>query len=175
MNKIKEQKIKKESDIKIGLKIEKKQKMKRIIKDPNDFEIQVTERFYTQPNYSFSVEKEEENSIIIHPKYLNNKLIKTPHKKENNEKIKYKKRKQNSDLLNNNFFESKQNISPTKIMFKTIDSFNKEKDDLDNNFHEDDKIKTKIINLKLKSKGDKSFGTTIIKDFNLILEDDNYG
>ena len=104
MNKIKEQKIKKESDIKIGLKIEKKQKKKRIIKDPNDFEIQVTERFYTQPNYSFSVEKEEENSIIIHPKYLNNKLLKTPHKKENNEKIKYKKRKQNSDLLNNNFF-----------------------------------------------------------------------
>ncbi len=51
-------------------------------------------------------------------------------------------------------------------MFKTINSFNKEKNDLDNNFNEDDTIKTKIINLKLNSKGDKSFGTTIIKDFN---------
>ena len=51
-------------------------------------------------------------------------------------------------------------------MFKTIDSLNKEKDDLDNNFKEENEIKPKIINLKFKSKGDKSFGTTIIKDFN---------
>ena len=108
MNKIKEQKIKKESDIKIELKIEKKQKKKRIIKDPNDFEIQVTERFSTEPNYHFSLEEEEENSINIHPIYLDNKLIKSPQIKENNEKIKYKKRKQNSDLLNNNFIESKK-------------------------------------------------------------------
>ena len=51
-------------------------------------------------------------------------------------------------------------------MFKTINSLNSEKDDLDNNFKEENEIKPKIINLKFKSKGDKSFVTTIIKDYN---------
>ena len=165
LNNIKEPEIKKESEIKIISKIEKKENKKKIINVPNDFEIQVTERFYTQPNYRIFSEDEEENTMIVQPKYLDNKLIKTPQKKGNIEKMNFSKRKQNSELIDNNFIESKKNLSPTKIMFKTIDSFNKDKYNLDKNFNEENEMKKKIINIKFKSKGDKSFGTTIIKDF----------
>ena len=165
LNNIKEPEIKKESEIKIISKIEKKENKKKIINVPNDFEIQVTERFYTQPNYRIYSEDEEENTMIVQPKYLDNKSIKTPQKKGNIEKMNFTKRKQNSELIDNNFIESKKNLSPTKIMFKTIDSFNKDKYNLDKNFNEENEMKKKIINIKFKSKGDKSFGTTIIKDF----------
>ena len=163
-----EKKITKESEKKVLETLNKNSPKILKKKQKSDYEIQITERFFTEPDYHSS--EEENNSPILMPKYFNQT---TYFKKDllNSEAQKNKKIKQKSEFISHNFFgQINNNNSPDKIYFKTIDNYEKEKYDTDRDLNkhlEDFILKKNIINLRLNGKGDKTFGTTIVKDFNL--------
>ena len=162
--KIKERKI--ESIIKRG-----NEKENKTIEKTVERETQVPDRFLTEPNKEFSSDEEDYSPIIL-PKYLSKKKITIRKKKEHllqqeNNTVNVE-RKHNSEISPlNSIINNKKNI----IEFEK-GSYDSERE-LSKKEFEELQLKKHIVNLRLKGKGDKTFGTTVFKDFNKYMSKTN--
>ena len=178
--KIKKEKIKEEE--KINKEKIKERKIESIIKRGNEKEnktiektvereTQVPDRFLTEPNKEFSSDEEDYSPIIL-PKYLSKKKITIRKKKEHllqqeNNTVNVE-RKHNSEISPlNSIINNKKNI----IEFEK-GSYDSERE-LSKKEFEELQLKKHIVNLRLKGKGDKTFGTTVFKDFNKYMSKTN--
>ena len=162
--KIKERKI--ESIIKRG-----NEKENKTIEKTVERETQVPDRFLTEPNKEFSSDEEDYSPIIL-PKYLSKKKLTIRKKKEqllsqDNNTVNVE-RKHNSEISPlNSIVNNKKNV----IEFEK-GSYDSEKE-LSKKEFEELQLKKHIVNLRLKGKGDKTFGTTVFKDFNKYMSKTN--
>ena len=178
--KIKKEKIKEEE--KINKEKIKERKIESIIKRGNEKEnktiektvereTQVPDRFLTEPNKEFSSDEEDYSPIIL-PKYLSKKKITIRKKKEHllqqeNNTVNVE-RKHNSEISPlNSIINNKKNI----IEFEK-GSYDSERE-LSKKEFEELQLKKNIVNLRLNGKGDKTFGTTVFKDFNKYMSKTN--
>ena len=162
--KIKERKI--ESIIKRG-----NEKENKTIEKTVERETQVPDRFLTEPNKEFSSDEEDYSPIIL-PKYLSKKKLTIRKKKEqllsqDNNTVNVE-RKYNSEISPlNTIINNKKN----KIEFEK-GSYDSERE-LSKKEFEELQLKKNIVNLRLNGKGDKTFGTTVFKDFNKYMSKTN--
>ena len=132
--------------------------------------INVLEKLNTEKAFSSSEEGDNDYSPIILPKYLNKKLNEQREIINNKEKIIQTPIKHFSDVTSNNISikKKKDNAQNTIKSKEIIDEIEKKKyeKELSKKDFEELELKKHIINLRLKGKGDKSFGTTVMRDFN---------
>ena len=193
LEKIKKPEIEKESvKIKQNIKNENEENIKpinkktqQIIKKPIELEnkkkenissfskklkIDILNKLNTEKAFSSSEEGDNDYSPIILPKYLNKKLNEQRDIINNKEKIIQTPIKHFSDVTSNNISikKKKDNAQNTIKSKEIIDEIEKKKyeKELSKKDFEELELKKHIINLRLKAKGDKSFGTTVMRDFN---------
>ena len=135
--------------------------------------IDVLNKLNTEKRFNSSDEEDNDYSPIILPKYLNKKINENQNKKEiinNNEKIIKTPFKHFSDITPENYsIKNKTDKAQNTINSKElIDEIEKKKYDkeLSKKEFEELELKKHIINLRLRGKGDKTFGTTVMRDFN---------
>ena len=195
LEKIKKPEIEKESvKIKPNIKNENEEnnkpinkKTQQIIKKPIELEnkkkenissfskklkIDILNKLNTEKAFNSSDEEDHDYSSIILPKYLNKTIYENQNKKEinNNEKKIQTPFRHLSEITSDNYsLKLKQDKAQNTVNSKElIDEIEKKKYDkkLSKKDFEELELKKHIINLRLKAKGDKSFGTTVMRDFN---------
>ena len=160
----------------IQIKLENKKieiKKENISSYSKKLKIDVLNKLNTEKRFNSSDEEDNDYSPIILPKYLNKKINENQNKKEiinNNEKKIKTPFKHFSDITPENYsIKNKTDKAQNTINSKElIDEIEKKKYDkeLSKKEFEELELKKHIINLRLRGKGDKTFGTTVMRDFN---------
>ena len=160
----------------IPIKLENKKieiKKENISSYSKKLKIDVLNKLNTEKRFNSSDEEDNDYSPIILPKYLNKKINENQNKKEiinNNEKKIKTPFKHFSDITPENYsIKNKTDKAQNTINSKElIDEIEKKKYDkeLSKKEFEELELKKHIINLRLRGKGDKTFGTTVMRDFN---------
>ncbi len=160
----------------IPIKLENKKieiKKENISSYSKKLKIDVLNKLNTEKRFNSSDEEDNDYSPIILPKYLNKKINENQNKKEiinNNKKIIKTPLKHFSDIIPENYsIKNKTDKAQNTINSKElIDEIEKKKYDkeLSKKEFEELELKKHIIKLRLRGKGDKTFGTTVMRDFN---------